>query len=66
MVANGTNGSSHINGTHEVEGGLTEPELDERFYDAEQLKLMEERLILLDRNDNPIGDASKKTCTACI
>ena len=31
-------------------------------YDAVQLDLMEERLIVLDREDNPIGEASKKTC----
>ena len=31
-------------------------------YDAVQLDLMEERCIVLDREDNPIGEASKKTC----
>ncbi|GAA99548.1 uncharacterized protein L969DRAFT_47516 [Mixia osmundae IAM 14324] len=35
---------------------------DETLYDAEQIKLMEERLIVLDKDDNPIGEDSKKTC----
>ncbi|KAI8453151.1 isopentenyl-diphosphate delta-isomerase [Phakopsora pachyrhizi] len=31
-------------------------------HNEEQVALMEERLILLDRDDNPIGKESKKTC----
>lgn len=31
-------------------------------YDPEQVALMEERLIVLDVDDNPIGEDSKKTC----
>lgn len=31
-------------------------------YDEEQLKLMEERLIVVDQDDNAIGEESKKTC----
>lgn len=31
-------------------------------YDEEQIRLMGERCIVLDNNDNPIGSASKKTC----
>lgn len=31
-------------------------------HDQEQIALMEERLILLDRDDNAIGEESKKTC----
>lgn len=31
-------------------------------YDDEQVKLMDERCIVLDVNDNPIGSATKKTC----
>ncbi|KAJ1672494.1 isopentenyl-diphosphate delta-isomerase idi1, partial [Spiromyces aspiralis] len=31
-------------------------------YDQEQVKFMEETCILLDGNDKPIGQASKKTC----
>ena len=32
-------------------------------YDEEQIKLMDEVCIVLDNDDNPIGSASKKTCT---
>lgn len=32
--------------------------------DPTQAQLMQEQLILLDRDDNPIGAASKKTCSA--
>jgi isopentenyl-diphosphate delta-isomerase len=32
-------------------------------YDEEQIRLMDEVCIVLDDNDNPIGSASKKTCT---
>ncbi len=31
-------------------------------YDAEQARLMEEVCIVLDRDDQPTGQASKKTC----
>ena len=31
-------------------------------YDAEQVRLMEEVCIVLDKEDNPIGSASKKAC----
>lgn len=31
-------------------------------YDAEQIRLMDEVCIVLDKDDNPIGSASKKTC----
>jgi hypothetical protein len=31
-------------------------------HDQEQIALMEERLILLDQDDNAIGEESKKTC----
>ncbi|KNZ45111.1 isopentenyl-diphosphate Delta-isomerase [Puccinia sorghi] len=33
-------------------------------HDQEQIALMEERLILLDQDDNAIGEESKKTCTS--
>ncbi|MBW0519261.1 hypothetical protein O181_058976 [Austropuccinia psidii MF-1] len=36
------------------------PELE--GYDSEQVMLMEEKLIVVDENDNPIGVESKKTC----
>lgn len=36
--------------------------LDPTKYDAEQINLMEERLILLDNDDNAIGEGSKKDC----
>ena len=32
-------------------------------YDAEQTRLMEERCILVDEEDNALGAADKKTCT---
>lgn len=47
----------------------TEPkytiELDASQYDQEQIILMEETLILLDQDDNAIGQGSKKDCTCC-
>lgn len=36
---------------------------DLKGYDEEQVRLMDEVCIVLDYNDNPIGSASKKTCT---
>ena len=41
----------------------TDPDDDLAGYDAEQIALMEEVCIVLDNDDNPIGSASKKTCT---
>lgn len=38
-------------------------ELDANRYDAEQIHLMEERLILLNNDDGAIGEGSKKDCT---
>jgi hypothetical protein len=35
-------------------------------HDEEQIALMEERLILLDQDDNAIGEESKKTCKSSI
>lgn len=40
--------------------GLSTIELSDKDYDAEQVRLMEEVCILLDRDDNPVGSASKK------
>lgn len=37
-------------------------DIDLSSYDAEQSKLMEERCILVDPQDNAIGAADKKTC----
>ncbi|BGP17458.1 hypothetical protein JCM10213_003259 [Rhodosporidiobolus nylandii] len=37
-------------------------DLDPAKYDEEQIKLMEERLILLDNDDRCIGEGSKKDC----
>ena len=37
-------------------------DIDLSGYDAEQSKLMEERCILVDGQDNAIGAADKKTC----
>lgn len=36
------------------------PDLD--AYDEEQVRLMEERCILVDENDKAYGEDSKKTC----
>lgn len=36
--------------------------LDADRYDAEQINLMEERLILLSNDDEAIGEGSKKDC----
>ena len=35
-------------------------------YDAEQTRLMEERCILVDEEDNALGAADKKTCTSSV
>jgi isopentenyl-diphosphate Delta-isomerase len=36
--------------------------IDLKGYDAEQVRLMEERCILVDEQDEPLGAADKKTC----
>lgn len=38
------------------------PDVDLSNYDDEQVKLMEEMCIVLDRDDKPIGAKSKKEC----
>lgn len=53
--SSGTPSTSNSNGYHDVE-------LSELEYDPVQLELMKEELILLDYDDKPIGEASKKTC----
>jgi hypothetical protein len=40
--------------------------IDLSGYDAEQSKLMEERCILVDEQDNAYGSGDKKTCTFCF
>lgn len=35
-------------------------------YDAEQSRLMDERCILVDEQDNAIGAMDKKTCALCL
>lgn len=39
--------------------------IDLESYDPEQSRLMDERCILVDEQDNAIGAADKKTCTQC-
>ncbi len=41
-------------------GKLASIDLSE--YDVEQAKLMDERCIIVDENDNPLGALDKKTC----
>ena len=41
---------------------LASVDLSLEGHDAEQIRLMEERLILLDPDDNVIGEGSKKEC----
>jgi isopentenyl-diphosphate Delta-isomerase len=36
--------------------------IDLANYDAEQSRLMDEKCILVDENDNALGAADKKTC----
>lgn len=36
--------------------------IDLSGYDAEQSRLMDERCILVDEEDHPLGAADKKTC----
>lgn len=38
--------------------------LDPTQFDAEQIRLMEERLIIVDNDDTPIGEGSKKECAS--
>ena len=60
----GVNG--HSNGTPSTSNGNSngyhDVELSDLEYDPVQLELMKEELILLDYDDKPIGEASKKTC----
>ena len=39
--------------------------IDLSGYDAEQSRLMDERCILVDEQDNAIGAMDKKTCMSC-
>ncbi len=39
--------------------------IDLSKYDSEQARLMDERCILVDEQDNALGAADKKTCTSC-
>lgn len=48
--------------THNASTSSTSDELE--GYDPEQIRLMDEVCIVLDTDDNPIGSASKKTCTS--
>lgn len=73
-IANDTNGNgnaSHDMSSNSVSGDLAQEhgvatssidtvDLTTAHYDSEQIRLMEEVCILLDRDDNPIGSASKK------
>lgn len=38
--------------------------IDLSSYDAEQSRLMDERCILVDEQDRPLGAADKKTCAS--
>ena len=50
---------NHLATSHRV----STDENDLQGYDEEQIRLMEEVCIVLDRDDVPIGSASKKVCT---
>lgn len=52
-----TNGHSNGNGAQDVN-------LDDMEYDPLQLEMMKEELIVVDYDDNPIGQDSKKTCAS--
>lgn len=52
--------STTANGVMPLTSRASEPALT--GVDPVQAALMEERLIVLDYNDKPIGEASKKTC----
>jgi len=51
---------THLAGSHRVP---TE-DRDLQGYDEEQIRLMEEVCIVLDKDDIPIGSASKKVCAS--
>lgn len=51
-----TNG--HANGSTQTQ----DVDLDGMEYDPLQLEMMKEELIVVDNDDNPIGQDSKKTC----
>lgn len=55
------NGSSSTNG-HANGNGTQDVDLNEMEYDPAQLEMMKEELIVVDNDDNPIGQDSKKTC----
>ena len=40
--------------------------IDLSGYDFEQAKLMDERCIIVDEDDKPIGALDKKTCRLCV
>lgn len=40
--------------------------IDLKGYDAEQARLMDERCIIVDEQDHPIGALDKKTCARLI
>jgi isopentenyl-diphosphate delta-isomerase len=48
-----------LHGNHRTDADASE---ELQGYDEEQIRLMDEVCIVLDRDDNPIGSASKKTC----
>ena len=50
---------SHLASSHNTQSSHDELQ----GYDEEQIRLMDEVCIVLDNDDNPIGSASKKTCT---
>lgn len=55
------NGSSSTNG-HANGNGTQDVDLEGMEYDPAQLEMMKEELIVVDNDDNPIGQDSKKTC----
>ena len=61
----GTNGSSSSSQLQQQQQPATnDVNLDEMEYDPLQLEMMKEELIVVDYDDKPIGQESKKTC-AC-
>ena len=56
-----TNGSSS---TSQQQHFANDVNLDEMEYDPLQLEMMKEELIVVDYDDKPIGQESKKTCAS--
>lgn len=57
------NGHAAVNGSSSS-SSANDVNLDDMEYDPMQLEMMKEELIVVDYDDKPIGQESKKTCAS--